>query len=174
MLIGLVVLVATGLFGLSAHAQGFMVKPMRMDVVASPGRTIEVPLEIRNTAGGEVRVVDLRLAQISQHSDATWRLIEPGSPEDVVTEMSALPWISLVSNRAEIEPLQPVEMMIRVTPPPDARGVYFAAIIAETPAPEAAGGIVTDWDGSSPEKGGNIIAAATPELHAAAMEIMHG
>ncbi len=47
-------------------------------------------------------------------------------------------------------------------------------IVALVPIIEGAGGIVTDWDGSRPEKGGNIIAAATPELHAAAMVIMHG
>ena len=47
-------------------------------------------------------------------------------------------------------------------------------IVALVPIIEAAGGIVTDWDGSSPERGGNIIAAATPELHRAAMAIMRG
>ena len=47
-------------------------------------------------------------------------------------------------------------------------------IVALVPIIEAAGGIVTDFDGSRPEKGGNIIAAATPELHAAAMAIMYG
>lgn len=47
-------------------------------------------------------------------------------------------------------------------------------IVALVPIIEAAGGIVTDWDGSRPEKGGNIIAAATPELHQAAMALMKG
>lgn len=47
-------------------------------------------------------------------------------------------------------------------------------IVALVPIIEAAGGIVTQWDGSRPEKGGNIIAAATPQLHQAAIAIMHG
>lgn len=34
---------------------------------------------------------------------------------------------------------------------------------------EAAGGIVTGWDGGPADQGGQAIAAATPELHAAAM-----
>ena len=34
----------------------------------------------------------------------------------------------------------------------------------------AAGGIVTDWEGGPAHHGGRIIAAATPELHAAALE----
>lgn len=35
---------------------------------------------------------------------------------------------------------------------------------------EAAGGIVTDWQGGPADQGGRIVAAATPELHAAALE----
>lgn len=37
---------------------------------------------------------------------------------------------------------------------------------------EAAGGIVTGWDGSPCDQGGRAIAAATPELHAAAMKVL--
>ena len=39
---------------------------------------------------------------------------------------------------------------------------------------EAAGGIVTSWDGGSAVDGGTALAAATPELHAAAMRILNG
>jgi fructose-1,6-bisphosphatase/inositol monophosphatase family enzyme len=46
-------------------------------------------------------------------------------------------------------------------------------IVALIPIIENAGGVITCWDGSPAEKGGNIIAAATPELHRAALEIMH-
>ena len=37
---------------------------------------------------------------------------------------------------------------------------------------EAAGGIVTDWTGGPAHKGGHAIAAATPELHAAALALL--
>lgn len=37
---------------------------------------------------------------------------------------------------------------------------------------KAAGGIVTDWQGGSADQGGRALAAATPELHAAALEIL--
>lgn len=42
------------------------------------------------------------------------------------------------------------------------------------PIIEAAGGIVTTWDGGPAEQGGNCIAAATPELHAAALKVLNG
>lgn len=37
---------------------------------------------------------------------------------------------------------------------------------------EAAGGIVTNWTGGPADQGGRAIAAATPELHAAALEVL--
>ncbi len=37
---------------------------------------------------------------------------------------------------------------------------------------EAAGGIVTNWDGGPVDQGGQAIAAATPELHAAALALL--
>ncbi len=42
------------------------------------------------------------------------------------------------------------------------------------PIIEAAGGIVTTWDGGPAEAGGNCLAAATPALHAAALEVLRG
>lgn len=42
------------------------------------------------------------------------------------------------------------------------------------PIIERAGGVVTTFDGGPAEAGGDILAAATPELHSAAMEILKG
>jgi histidinol phosphatase-like enzyme (inositol monophosphatase family) len=42
-------------------------------------------------------------------------------------------------------------------------------IVALIPIIEKAGGVITTFDGKPAEKGGDILAAATPELHAAAM-----
>jgi histidinol phosphatase-like enzyme (inositol monophosphatase family) len=47
-------------------------------------------------------------------------------------------------------------------------------IVALIPLIEQAGGIVTTLDGARAENGGDIIAAATPQLHQAAMEAMRG
>ena len=47
-------------------------------------------------------------------------------------------------------------------------------IVALVPIIEQAGGVVTTFDGGRPEAGGDIVAAATPELHAAALAILHG
>ena len=47
-------------------------------------------------------------------------------------------------------------------------------ILPLVPIVTAAGGIVTGPDGRPPLAGGTVIAAATPELHAAALELMRG
>ena len=47
-------------------------------------------------------------------------------------------------------------------------------IVALIPIIEMAGGTITAWDGGPAEAGGDIVAAATPELHAAACKVLHG
>lgn len=47
-------------------------------------------------------------------------------------------------------------------------------IMALIPIIEKAGGMVTQWNGGKAEKGGDIIAAATPELHAEACRLLGG
>lgn len=47
-------------------------------------------------------------------------------------------------------------------------------ILPVAPIIEAAGGVVTSLDGEPPLKGGTVVAAATPELHAAALSMMRG
>lgn len=53
-------------------------------------------------------------------------------------------------------------------------GLQSYDIVALIPIIEKAGGVITTWDGGPAEKGGDIIAAATPELHRAAMEVLAG
>ncbi|SFJ00210.1 histidinol-phosphatase [Aerobium aerolatum] len=47
-------------------------------------------------------------------------------------------------------------------------------IIALIPIIEQAGGVITTWDGGPAEQAGDIVAAATPELHAAAVKLLQG
>jgi len=45
-------------------------------------------------------------------------------------------------------------------------------IVALIPIVEGAGGVVTTWDGEGAQKGGAIVAAGDPALHAAALEML--
>ena len=47
-------------------------------------------------------------------------------------------------------------------------------IVALIPIIEQAGGVITTWTGARPEQGGDIVAAATAELHAQALALLKG
>ncbi len=53
-------------------------------------------------------------------------------------------------------------------------GLHAYDIQAPIGVIEAAGGVVTDWDGGPVHEGGRALAAATPELHRAALERLRG
>ena len=42
------------------------------------------------------------------------------------------------------------------------------------PIIQGAGGVVTTWDGGDANRGGRVVAAGDPELHAAAIELLRG
>lgn len=46
-------------------------------------------------------------------------------------------------------------------------------IVALVPLIESAGGVVTTWTGDRPESGGDIVAAATPQLHEATLKLLN-
>jgi len=53
-------------------------------------------------------------------------------------------------------------------------GLQSYDIVALIPIIEQAGGVVTTWTGAPAEAGGDIVAAATPELHSRALEFLQG
>ncbi len=53
-------------------------------------------------------------------------------------------------------------------------GLQAYDILPLVPVIEGAGGVVTDWAGRALDGGGQVIAAATPELHRAALAVLAG
>ncbi|MGB0904999.1 MAG: inositol monophosphatase family protein, partial [Mangrovicoccus sp.] len=51
-------------------------------------------------------------------------------------------------------------------------GLHAYDIVAPIAVVEAAGGVITNWSGESAAEGGRVVAAATPELHQAALELL--
>jgi myo-inositol-1(or 4)-monophosphatase len=52
-------------------------------------------------------------------------------------------------------------------------GLKSFDIVPLIPILEGAGAVVSDWSGRSPLSGGRVVAAASPELHAAALEVLN-
>lgn len=124
-----------------AIAQGFMVKPMRLEAAPRAGDALELPIYIRNTDGSGSRPIDVRLVELSQNLTGSWRLMEQSDGDVPAGHASALAWTSLAQARVEIGALEPAQVIVRVVPPASAKGTYFVGIVAETPAPENAPGV---------------------------------
>lgn len=120
----------------TASAQGFMVRPMTIRVNPLPRQTVQLPLEINNTAIDGPRTIELRLVDLSQDDQGTWQLVEPKSGKKLSGHQSSLAWTSLSAGRVSIAPQKPAKIMVKLTPPSNARGAYFAGIVAETPMPK--------------------------------------
>jgi hypothetical protein len=125
----------------SALGQSFSVQPMRMEIAAQAGQAVEVPLKIRNMAGAQSGVIDVRLVELTQWPNGSWRIVAPTSEDDLSGLSSSLAWTSLSHSRVEIAPFEPAEVMVQLRVPPAARGAFFAAMIAETPVPDGATGM---------------------------------
>ena len=120
-----------------AFGQGFMVKPMKLEVSARPGETVTVPLELRNTAGDAAKPLDLSLIEIAQSAEGAWMAVEKGDKAEGIP--SCLKWVNLAKQSVMVEPAQAATVDVKVTVPLNARGVYFAAVIAQTRPPEGRG-----------------------------------
>lgn len=53
-------------------------------------------------------------------------------------------------------------------------GLQTYDVMAPIAVIEAAGGVVTDWEGRPAHQGGRVLAAANPEVHAAALAVLRG
>lgn len=119
-----------------------MVQPMTMRADPRPAQTFEIPLKIQNTGVGGPKRIQLRLVELSQGDVGNWELVEPGADVDLSGHASSLTWTSLSEDSVDIDPQVPATIMVSMRPPANARGVYFAGIVAETPLPDNPVGLV--------------------------------
>jgi len=115
-----------------AHAQGFMVRPMKMELQPRAGQTVEKVLELRNLAANKTLTLDLKLMELTQSKTGGWWVIEPGSNIDTSNLYSCLEWIKLSAETVEVKPLETVPVKVSLRIPRRARGFYAAALIAQT------------------------------------------
>jgi hypothetical protein len=128
-------LLALVTFAETVTAQGFIVKPMRLETALRPGQSANALLEITNTREFS-SIIDLRVVELSQNSHGGWIIVEDGEGSN----HSASNWITLDSASLDIAPLDAVLAPVRIEVPHGARGYHFAGVVAETrPDPDALG-----------------------------------
>lgn len=123
-------------------AQGFNVQPMMMEAAHRPGQTVELPLRLNNTSASSDQTIELRLVELTQTPQGSWYIVNPDSGEGPPHNASLLDWVSLEDDRITVPAAGGVETIVNVNVPRNARGTYFGALIAETPRPADASGLV--------------------------------
>ncbi len=119
----------------AASAQGYLVKPMKVEFTARPGQTAVIPFEVRSTTSeGDGLILDTAIRRLTQAPTGSWRLGRPG--RGPANDQSCAGWIELPEGEVLIEPLGTVTYRVRVTVPRSARGSYAAALTFQTRAPE--------------------------------------
>jgi hypothetical protein len=127
--------------GTVAYAQGFMVKPMKMELTARPGQTVESVLELRNAGGDEAKTLELKLVELSQGPEGGWQIIEAGTPNETPSDFSCLKWIKLSAETVNVDPMKMAPVTVTVKTPAGARGFYLAGLIAQIKAKPAEKGV---------------------------------
>jgi len=162
-ILGLMVIVL--LAGSTAFGQ-FHVQPMRVQLSAYPNRKTTQRMTIENRDENTVRVIDLRLVDVTQTPDGVWQEIEPDAvvrsgandtkwvtvkapdgetdvPLEVSKLKSCLSWLKLREDVITLDPRRRKFVDIDVKVPVGKRGYFCAALIAQTQIPASESGYHT-------------------------------
>ena len=86
----------------------------------------------------------------------------------VVTFLAAqADWDSGGIHEAQAGPAGQIDLVVEA-------GLQTYDVMAPIAVIQAAGGIVTDWQGGPAHSGGQVLAAANREIHAAALQVLNG
>jgi hypothetical protein len=132
------ILLVVGIFSLFGFAengwsQGFMVKPMKITLTVRPGQEATQVLELRDTLPETPLSLEVKRLAVKQGENAAWMVDESsGSEGQPADPRSCLPWLTLDTESVDVNPLTSAKVNVKVKAPSNARGVYAAAITAQT------------------------------------------
>jgi len=121
--------------------QGFMVKPMLIEVYPRAGETIERRMELRNTSAAQGVMMTVETVLLTQGAEGGWGTIAPGevAGADQVHLTSCRDWLYLSRDTVRVPPMAMESVDLRLAVPRTARGFYGAAVVVRTvPGPRPA------------------------------------
>ncbi len=134
-IISLVMLVSAG----PAFSQ-FVVQPMTRELQVKAGRIYQTELAIYSLDPNAVRRVNLKIVELGQNEDGSWRIIDtdPNSIDyeagvDISKLSSCSRWIRMKRTSVEINPNDRAVVGIDIAVPRNINGFYFAGVIAYPP-----------------------------------------
>jgi len=125
----------------SACSQGFMVKPMVIELTSPPGRQVEVAVHFTNmNPEGSIRI-RADLWDVKQTLGGSWSLVESNDEAtEGAIDRSCKDWLDVAQRDFDVPAGGRASIPLRITVPRRTRGFYAAAMTAMTipkePTPE--------------------------------------
>lgn len=119
-----------------ADGQGFMVKPVRLEIAPRLGRTVDMQVSVRNTTNSAHTVL-VSAGELAQSEEAGWVPLEAVKDKVDATRLrSCLAWMSFSPATLEVPPLENRPVTVRVKVPFGVHGTFSACLNIRTKAPE--------------------------------------
>jgi hypothetical protein len=129
-IIGLLLVV---LFAGNSAFADFFVQPMILRMTVQPGKRYTREMKLENSDPKEAETLTLRLAELTQKSDARWAEFQPDDPNfSKATVRSCSSWLTLPPGEIKVGGYQIVPFNLQIDVPAGTRGFFFAAIMATT------------------------------------------
>ncbi len=123
--------------GSPVYGQGFMVKPMRLEVTPRAGQALELQISVRNTTNtpNSVLVSAAELVQSEQGGFVPLSLVQEKEKVDTSRMRSCLAWLSVGPDTLDIPPMEDRSVNVRLKVPFGVRGTYSACVTVRTKPP---------------------------------------
>jgi len=116
----------------SAQAQGFSVRPMRVDAGVPPARSARIPIEIANTSDRDAQLLELEIVDMRQQPNGQWQFLREGSDALQGAPLASADWISLEENEIELDGGETTTVPLLARLPSGARGTYIAGLLVRS------------------------------------------
>lgn len=117
--------------------QGYLVRPMRIEVRLNPRQTHTQAVHLVNTTNTAPMTIRLERYLLGQDRGGSWRALDPLVPvADTTVLPSCLPWMAVTPDTITVPPATSRQVEVRLTPPADADGIYGAMLAAVVVPPE--------------------------------------
>ena len=118
----------------AAFGQGFMVKPMTIELYPRAGQTVERRLELRNTTADHDITLSVKAMLLSQGEEGAWQVFPPEEAGDFpeADPTSCMPWLRLSEDTVRVPALTVETVHVRFAVPRGAQGFYGAALIVQS------------------------------------------
>ncbi|HEX2948316.1 MAG TPA: hypothetical protein VHV83_01880 [Armatimonadota bacterium] len=117
------------------NAQGFMVKPMTIDVTPHPNQTFDQTIELNNIRDQKIPIEVIPVQLLQLPSGLLSPIVPTENTQEKTNTRSCLDWISISNKTFEVPAVGTGSVTMRLKVPPDANGFYCAGLLIRTSQP---------------------------------------